>query len=110
MVNTFCRVAALVLSLICTTLFNPAHRQAAAAGPLALKTAVEQTDLTEQVSYICRRGPYGRDCYYVSQPKRNRSYNPSYHYRVKRSYDLPGFTYDDLKYNYHHWGGGDGPQ
>ncbi len=96
--------AVAVSIMLGSMLLAPSRGQAAV--PFALTTPTEQTALTQRVNYVCRRGAHGRECYYVLPPNRGPRYSRPY---ANRSYQLPGFTYDDLKYNYHHWGGGDAP-
>jgi hypothetical protein len=97
--------AAAVLIVSGATLLAPSRSQAAV--PLALTTAAEQTTLTQTVNYVCRRGAHGRECYYVSPPNRSVRYSRPYASPSYRAWGYP--SYDDLKYDYHHWGGGDAP-
>jgi hypothetical protein len=96
--------------LMAATLFAPSGALATtlAATPAGLKTAIHQSALVQQVPYNCRRGPHGRECYYVSAPDRNLRYDRPYSngvnpYYQPRPYVGPG------PYDYHHWGGPDAP-
>jgi hypothetical protein len=95
--------------LMAATLFAPSGALATTlAAPAGLKTAIHQSALVQQVPYNCRRGPHGRECYYVSAPDRNLRYDRPYSngvnpYYQPRPYVGPG------PYDYHHWGGPDAP-
>src|SRR5437660_10698945 len=65
--------------LMAATLFAPSGALATTlASPAGLKTAIHQSALAQQVPYICRRGSYGRECYYVSAPDPNLRYDRPY--------------------------------
>jgi hypothetical protein len=90
-------------------LLAPSRTQATSMIAAAnLKTAIHEITVTHKVPYTCRRGPSGRECYYVSPADRNPRYerpngNAVNPYYQPRPYVGPG------PYDYHHWGGPDAP-
>jgi hypothetical protein len=91
-------------------LIGPIATSGAQATPLSsytdVQAAIGHATVVQKVPYVCRRGPAGRECYYVSPPDSNpRTYSNGVNpYYQPRPYVGPG------PYDYHHWGGPDGPQ
>jgi hypothetical protein len=104
-VIVFCVMPAAAM-LLGATLFASSRAQAMPlAGSSGLKSAIYEANATQKVGYICRRGSYGRRCYYVSRPDRNVRYARPYANGAYRFY-TPQLPYDRYPYDPYYWASG----
>ena len=98
---TIFRAATAATLLTGVTLFGSSGPQAMPlAGPSGLKSAIHQQNAIQEVGYVCRRGSYGRRCYYVSSPHRTLRYERPYD-----PWDQTKYFVGNSHYNVFQWGG-----